>query len=281
MTDTGSKKRIAIGLALSGGTAKSVAHIGVIRALEESGIPIDYLAGTSGGSLVAALYAAGKSVDELEVLAGGMRWGTIAGFTLPRLGLLSSEKIRKFIIDEIGDLEFRDLAIPVAVVASNLTTREGRIIRDGKVAVACQASSSIPELYTPVEIDGDVLVDGGLAEYVPVGALATLGEMFTIGVNLGFERGSARKPRHLIEMIIQVTNFVAQQNAAVSERIAGFMIHPDLSEFSSLDLNKSSLMIRRAYADTLDVIPALKAAVKAAQRSSRDRDTKRQRQKSL
>jgi NTE family protein len=265
----GDMKRLATGLALSGGTAKSVAHIGVIRALEENGIPIDYLAGTSGGAVVAVLYAAGRGAEELEAMAGGIRWGNIAGFTLPRLGLLSSDKIRKFIIDEIGDIEFSDLAIPVAVVASDLTTREKRIFREGKVAVACQASSSIPEFYTPVEIGGHILVDGGITEYVPISALASLGEMFTIGVNLGFEQGSSKKPRHLIEMIVQVTNFIAQQNAVVSERLADFMIHPDLGEFSSLDLNKASRIVRKAYRETIEIIPDLKAAIKAARGPAR------------
>ena len=198
-------KRLAIGLALNGGTAKRVAHIGVIRALEENRIPIDYLAGTSGG----------------------------------------------------------------AMVASDLTTREKMIFREGKVAIACQASSSIPEFYTPVEIDGHILVDGGITEYVPISALASLGEMFTIGVNLGFEQGSSKKPRHLIEMIVQVTNFIAQQNAVVSERLADFMIHPDLGEFSSLDLNKASRMIRKAYRETLQIVPDLKTAIKVARGAGR------------
>jgi NTE family protein len=267
--------RIAIGLALSGGTAKSVAHIGVLRALEESKIRIDCLAGTSGGSVVAVLYAAGRSVDELERMAWEIGWGKIAGLTIPRLGLLSSDKIRKFIIGEIGDIEFKDLAMPVAVVASDLTTREKRVFTEGKVAVACQASSSIPELYTPVEIGGHVFVDGGITEYVPVSELASLGASFSIGVNLGFGTGSPKKPRNIFEVIVRVTNLIAQQNAAVSEGLADFMIHPDLSEFSSIDLNKASRMIRKAHRETIAVIPDLKAALKAARSSACETRTRR------
>ncbi len=256
-------KRLKIGLALSGGVAKSAAHIGVLRALFENRIPIDYLAGTSGGSIVVSLFAAGKSVAELEALGSGIHWKNLAGITVPRLGFLSGEKIRKFVADQIGDVEFGDLKIPVAIVASDLTAGKGRVFTTGNVAVACQASSAIPEFYTPVEIDGHVLVDGTLSEYVPLEALASLGDMFRIGVNLGFERGSKRKPRNLIEVTVEVTRYIAQQNAAISERSANFMIRPDLGAFGPFDLDRASDVIRTGYLATMKVIPELKTALRA------------------
>ncbi|HVO76899.1 MAG TPA: patatin-like phospholipase family protein [Candidatus Bathyarchaeia archaeon] len=256
-------KRLMVGLALSGGTAKSVAHIGVLKALVENGITIDYLAGTSGGSIVAAFYAAGKSVPEIEALAEGIGWRNLAGITIPRLGFLSSEKIREFIEGAIGNVTFKDLRLPLAVVASDITAGEKVVFTEGRVAVACQASSSIPDLYTPVEINGHILVDGGFSEYVPVDALVSFGDMFAIGVNLGFEPGSKRKPRNLVEVILRVSNFIAQQNAAVSELRADFMIRPDLSEFGPLELRKASDIIHRGYAETLKIIPELKAAIGA------------------
>ena len=256
-------KRLGIGLALSGGTAKSVAHIGVIKALEEHKIGIDYLAGTSGGSIVAAFYAAGKSVEEMERLAGGVRWIKLAGLTLPKLGFLSSENIRRFIVNEIGDIEFDDLDIPLAVVAADLSTGGKRVFTEGDVAVACQASSSIPEFYTPVELDGHSLVDGGLIEYVPLEPLGAFGSMFKIGVNLGYERGDLKRPRNLIEVMMQVTNFIAQQNAAVSEDLADFMIRPDLEEFSPLALHHAPDIIEKGYREASKVMPDLKAAIRA------------------
>jgi len=211
-------KGLKIGLALSGGVAKSVAHIGVLRALVEQKIGLDYIAGTSGGALVASFFAAGKSIAELDALGSGIHWKNLAGITVPRLGFLSGEKVRKFVEDEIGDVEFRDLGIPVAVVASDLTAGAGRVFTAGKVPLACQASSAVPEFYTPVEIDGHLFIDGGLSEYVPIEALASLGDMYRIGVNLGFERGTKKKPRNLIEVTFEVTNYISQQNAAISER---------------------------------------------------------------
>lgn len=264
---------LPIGLALSGGTAKSVAHVGVLRALIENGITADYLAGTSGGSLIAALYAAGKSIDDLETLAHGIRWGRIAKLTLPKLGLLSGDRLRRFIVEEIGDVEFSDLSIPLAVVAADLTAGKTRVFTEGKVAIACQASSSIPSFYAPVELDGDILVDGGIAEYVPVSALVSLGDMFAIGVNLGFEPAS-KKPRNLIEIVSRVTNFMEQQNAILSERAADFMIRPDLSEFNPLDLRHPSDIMTKAYRETIDVVPGLLAAIGAA-RARRDGEPKK------
>jgi NTE family protein len=260
-------KRLKIGLALSGGTAKSMAHIGVLKALEERDIEIDFLAGTSGGSVVAAFYAAGKTVEAMERLAAGIHWINLAGLTLPKLGLLSSEKIRKFIIDEIGDIEFSDLGVPLAVVAADLSAGTKRVFTEGKVAVACQASSSIPEIYTPVVLNGHNLVDGGLIEYVPIETLSSLGTMFKIGVNLGYERSESRRPHNLIEVITQVTNFIAQQNAAVSERLADFMIHPHLEAFGPFALRKAAGIIEHGYRETKKVIPALEAAMREREKS--------------
>ncbi len=256
-------KRFKIGLALSGGVAKSVAHIGVLRALVEQKIDIDYLAGTSGGALVASFFAAGKSIAELEALGAGMHWKNLAGITVPRLGFLSGEKVRRFIADEIGDVEFRDLKIPVAIVASDLTAGARRVFTTGKVALACQASSAVPEFYTPVEIGGHLFIDGGLSEYVPIEALASLGDMYRIGVNLGYESGSKKKPRNLIDVTLEVTNYISQQNAAISERHADFMIRPDLGAFTPFDLDRASEIIRAGYLSTMRVIPELKAALLA------------------
>ncbi len=265
-------KRLKIGLALSGGVAKSVAHIGVLRALVEQKIDIDYLAGTSGGAMVGAFFAAGKSIAELEALGSGVHWKNLAGITVPRLGFLSGEKVRKFVADEIGDVEFRDLGIPLAIVASDLTAGARGVFTTGKVALACQASSAVPEFYTPVEIDGHLFIDGGLSEYVPVEALASLGDMYRIGVNLGFERGT-KKPRNLIDVTFEVTNYIQQQNAAISERHADFMIRPDLAAFGPFDLERASDMIRAGYLSTMRVVPELKAALLAIGADSATEDT--------
>jgi NTE family protein len=250
-----------IGLALSGGTARSVAHVGVIKALEENGIRISYLAGTSGGSLVAALYAAGKSSAELIELAEDLRWRKLVGLVMPKLGLLSSDKIREFVVQEIGDIEFSDLAIPTAVVAADLTSGEKVVFSDGKVAPAVQASCSIPNVYSPVELNSHYIVDGGIAEHMPVETLSLQGEMFRIGVNLGSGEGLRKKPRHLLEVVVQVSSFVERQTSLASTRLADFIIRPPVEGYSHFDLHKASQMIEEGYRETVRVMPELKAAI--------------------
>ena len=254
--------RVKIGLALSGGTAKSVAHIGVLRAFEEHRIDIDYLSATSGGAVVAALYAGGKSVGEIERLAGGMQWWQLAGLTLPRLGFLSGDKISEFIVDQIGDVEFNDLSIPTVIVAADLTGNRKVVFSKGRVAIACQASSSIPQIYRPVEIQGHSIVDGALIEYMPVESLASFGDLFRIGVNIGkSEMLSRKKPKHFIEVIMQVTDFVSQFNAEISERAADFVIYPDLSRYNPFALHKASDMIEIGYEAAVKSMPDLKRAL--------------------
>lgn len=254
--------RIQIGLALSGGTAKSVAHIGVIKALEENGIHIDYLSGTSGGSIVAALYAGGKSIVELERIAGTMQWWKLAGLTLSRLGFLSGGKIAELIVREIGDIDFSDFRIPTAVVAADLTGGGKRVFKEGRVAAACQASSSIPEIFHPVEIKGHSLVDGALIEFLPIETLASFGEMFKIGVDLGKTSTELRKkPKHILEVIMQVTGFVSQYNSRASQKMADFLICPDLGAYSPFALQKAGEMMEIGYNETVKSMDGLKRAL--------------------
>jgi NTE family protein len=256
--------RIPIGLALSGGTARSVAHIGVIKAIEERGNVIDYLSGTSGGSIVAALYAGGKTVSELERIADGMQWWKLAGLTFSRLGFLSGDKIAEFIIEQVGDIDFEELRIPTAIVAADLTTGRKKVFTEGRVAIACQASSSIPEIYRPVEMKGHSLVDGGLIEYLPIETLSSFGEMFRMGVNLGRIGADARrKPKHIIEVIMQVTGFVSQHNSRRSEELADFVVCPDLSGYSPFALQKAHEMIELGYRETLKSMPEMERAMRA------------------
>ncbi len=255
--------RIPIGLALSAGTAKSVAHVGVIKALEENGIEIDYLSGTSGGSIVAALYAGGKDIAELERIAGAMQWWKLAGLTLSKLGFLSGSKIAELIVREIGDVDFSDLEIPTAVVAADLTGGGKKVFREGRVAIACQASSSIPEIFHPVEIKGHSLVDGALIEFLPVETLSSFGEMFKIGIDLGKISADLRKkPKHILEVIMQVTSFVSQYNSRTSQNMADFLICPDLSAYNPFAIQKAEEMMDIGYRETMRSMDGLKRALR-------------------
>ncbi|OQY93755.1 MAG: hypothetical protein B6D39_02530 [Anaerolineae bacterium UTCFX2] len=174
----------SVGLALGGGVVRGLAHIGVITVLEEAGIEVDYVAGTSAGSIIAVLYSAGINANELREFALNFHWWQIARPVWPRRGLVSFDRLAHFLRDRIGDIEFKDLKIPCSVVASDIETGERVTIRSGPVIPAIQASCSVPGLVEPVELYGRRLCDGGVTDMLPVSALREMGAGFTIGVDI-------------------------------------------------------------------------------------------------
>jgi NTE family protein len=243
--------RLKVGLALSGGTAKSVAHVGVLKALVEEGIPIDCIAGTSGGSIVGALFASGMPVSTLENTAIHMSWRKLVSIRLSRLGFVSSGAIEEFVREMIGDVTFADLKTPLTVVAANLVTGEKREFTEGSVPLAVRASCSIPQIYLPVEIDGEYYVDGGLSEYLPVETLLDMGCEFCIASHLGPHDPAYRRPHHILQLVMQVTGLMARKNYVGSIKKADVLIHPNLDRFSSFDFNSSDKIIEMGYNATM------------------------------
>jgi NTE family protein len=248
----------AIGLALSGGTAKSVTHVGVIKALVEADIPISYVAGTSGGSIVGTMFATGMPISTMETVAKTMSWRKLVSIRLTRMGFISSERIQDFVIETVGNLRFEDLAIPSGVTATNLVTGDRKIFKSGPVALAVRASCSIPQIYLPVEIDGEFYVDGGLAEYLPVETAQELGAEFVIASQLAPVDPSYRRPKNILQLVIQVTGLMARKNFPISEAKADFVIHPNVDAYSSFDFEHSAEMIEIGYDTTKRVIADLK-----------------------
>ena len=238
-----------VGLALSGGVAKVVAHVGILRALREAGIRVDAVAATSGGAIIGAFYAAGTSIEDMEKLAAEISWKRLTRVTIPRLGLLSNEKIERLMEDRLGPIRFEDLEIPLAVVASDLTTGRKAVFSKGPLALPIRASCSIPQLFSPVEIDGHMVADGGLVEYLPVETLRDeLGCNFRIGVNLGGVRNWHMKdPKNMLEVALRVIGFVSQRNARASEAAAHVVVRPNLSEFGPYDLHRADELVRTGY----------------------------------
>ncbi len=174
-----------IGLALGGGFARGIAHVGVLRVLERHNIPISMIAGVSAGSIVAAAYASGATVDEIEKVAGNMRLRDVARWTLSRFGLADTDRMNGFLKRTLRTLEFERMRIPLAVVASDLSAGKPAIFRDsGDVTVAIRASCAYPGLFLPVRDDGRYLVDGLLTMEVPAAPLHDMGATHVISVAL-------------------------------------------------------------------------------------------------
>ena len=180
--------RCRIGLALSSGGARSLAHIGVIQVLEENGIEFDVVAGCSMGAYIGAVWAFGYDGTTMEMLAREVehRWGLlelIDPFILPRQGFLRGEKVKRRLKQSIGDAHFSELVRPLRIVATNLTTLERAIFANGEVAEAVHASSAIPGACVPVRMDGELYIDGGIADPLPVDVLREMGIERIIAVN--------------------------------------------------------------------------------------------------
>ena len=185
--------RKLVGLALGGGGARGMAHVGVIRVLEREGIDIDCIAGTSAGALVGAAYAAGIRGYRLLEMALNLRWRDIARFVWPRQGFVSFDKLESYMIQVAGDLTFADLEMACATVTADLATGEQVILKEGRVARAVRASCSVPGFVTPVEVEGRLLVDGGVVNNLPISVVRALGADVVIAVGLGSPPGEFPK----------------------------------------------------------------------------------------
>ncbi len=181
--------RRRIGLALGSGSARGLAHLGVIRALEEAGIEVDYVAGTSMGALIGAIHAAGK-LDDLEATFLSFDWKKLVSYfdvVLPKSGLLDGAKVSELVRAHVHAEAIEALPKPFAAVATDIASGEEVVIRSGDVIEAVRASISVPGIFTPVRSNGRILVDGGLVNPVPVSAVRAMGAEFVIAVDLNHQ----------------------------------------------------------------------------------------------
>lgn len=226
-----------IGLALGGGAAKGIAHIGVIKCLEQEEINVSYISGTSIGSLVAAFYAFGKSTDEMLSISETLSISRVTSFTLRKRGFFTTESIRELIIKELGDVNIEDSKIPLAILAADITTGEEIVFRHGPVADAVCASIAVPGVYVPVELQGRLLVDGGIVENVPISPLKKMGAGIIIAVDLnGVSR--YRFPKDIMDVMGNAFDIAIDLRTRDQIKNADLVISMDLSQFSRVDNSK-------------------------------------------
>jgi len=245
MTEIKGKKT---GLALGGGMALGGAHIGVLRALDELDIEISYLAGTSIGALIAAFYAFGTSWERIRELTVNIEWMDITGMSLSQYGLLSNEKICAIIEKELGEVLIEEAQIPLAVIATDISSGKRIIIRKGPVAEAVRASTCIPGIYVPVERENRLLVDGGLVENVPVTAVREMGAEYVIGVDLNAKQ-RFKKPENIAGVLINTVTVAMNNITRLHQKDVDLMITPDTSTFSLFDTEQTADLIEQGYRD--------------------------------
>jgi len=227
----------SVGLALGGGAAKGVAHIGALKAMEESGLEIDCIAGTSIGALVASYYAFGKSIDHLQNITKEISLSSLIGFSLQKQGLFSTKAIREMVLEDLGDVDIKEAGIPLAISATDITTGEHVILRSGKLADAICASVAVPGIFIPVEIDGRTLVDGGITENVPVSALEQMGAGIIIAIDLN---GCPRyqEPRDIIAIMSNAIDIAIDLRTKEQLKKADLVLSLDFVNFNRLGDSK-------------------------------------------
>jgi len=235
-----------LGLSLSGGATRGLAHIGVLQALEDSNIRPDYLSGTSIGSFAASLYAFGIPLKEIRRIGKGMTPIKISKLKLSKYALFSNEELGRLIQDKIGKAKIEDSPIPLAIMTVDIATGEKVVIRTGEVAPAVMASNAVPGLYRPIYIDGRMLVDGGIAEDVPISPLKPMGADVVVAVNLSADRRYS-KPNDIIDVILNAIDIAIDENTKEQVQQADVLIEPQLSLFPRMDVSMIDELIAEGY----------------------------------
>lgn len=222
------------------------AHIGVLQVLAEKEVTITHIAGTSIGSLIAALYAFGKTVDEIKEIALDLKWMNVSDISISKFALLSNEKLGKVLKEHIGEKNIEDADIPLGIVATNISTGEKVVLNKGPVARAVMASSCIPGVFEPVEMDDMLLVDGGILENVPLQTVQDLGADYIVGVDLHAKHAN-EKPKNILDVLINSFHIAMMASAKLQNEVADLMIKPDLSGFNLTDTGQVKDLIRQGY----------------------------------
>ena len=263
-----------VGLALGGGAARGLAHIGVLEVLERENIPIDMIAGTSAGAAIGALYAQGKDVSIIKSLALEMtrrkRLASLLDPTLPKTGFIQGKKIRDLLELTIGgDTDFNNLKMAFACIATDIITGEEVVINHGSVLEGVRASISIPVIFTLVKREGRYLVDGGLANQVPVSVVKGMGADFIIAVNvIPHVRDRTRRLRktkepRMLDVIIQSFYIATYARVRSSLRNADIVVEPQLADIGFSDFHRAEDCIRQGAVAAEDSILVIKRRLQA------------------
>jgi NTE family protein len=248
-----------IGLALGGGFARGIAHVGVLRVLEQAGIPIRFIAGTSVGAMIGAAYCSGLSPDELEELALRVRFKTFARWTLSRHGFATNQRMIGFLNGMLKVKTFEELRVPLAVTATDLSTGEGIVFRSGPLVEPVRASCAYPGMFLPVNIGGRWLVDGMLAHAVPTRPLRAMGAEKVLAVHLKGRFSAGAAPRHLFDVIGQCFAIAQDMCSPAWKQAADLVVEPDVEGFEYDAFAHSPELIAHGEAAMRAALPAVRA----------------------
>ena len=253
-----------IGLALSGGAARGMAHVGVLRALLERGIRIDCIAGTSAGSIVGGAFATGMPIDEIAEFGRNLRWRDIGRVTMSRLGIQSNERLEQYLRARLPVTKFEELTIPFAAVATDLKTGGAVVLKDqGDVPFAIRASCTIPGWYVPVlDQEGRQLVDGGLVAVVPSSVTRSLGADLVIAVDVNTEGATFITPSSSVIGVLLQSMMVVQKTASRYQiEMSDLVISPKVGHIRWDEMGRADELMDAGYKVGLESISKIRELI--------------------
>lgn len=240
----GPSHRPGVGLALGGGFARGFAHLGVLQVLEQHQIPISHIAGTSVGSILGAAYASGAPLARIMETCRTLRFRDIARWRVSRLGLASNQRLGDLIERVFESRQFEDLKIPLAVVATDLTSGEPVVFTQGNLVDAIRASCAFPGLFEPVQIGTRCLADGGLVAPVPTHAARNLGATSVIGISVGMQDGHRGVPSNIFQVVSRAVSAAQKHQLEIWEREADLVLRPDVQSLAWDDFDRADEAIQ-------------------------------------
>ncbi len=254
-------KRPRVGIALAGGFARGIAHIGVLRVLREAGIPIDVVSGTSVGALIATAYCSGTSLEVMERVAHETKFTDFGRWTPSWLGLATNLRLEQFLARMTAVKRFEELQTPLAVSTTDINLGLPVYYHGGPIGPPLRASCAYPGLFVPVKYEGRTLVDGFLTALVPIEGALILGAELVIAVYL--EAGAVEEPRTFTDVLSRSFTIIQKHADLEWRKEADVIIEPDVTPFLWDDFSKTSQLIRAGEEATLKALPAIRAALES------------------
>ena len=247
-----------LGVALGGGFARGLAHIGILKALEEARVPVNFVAGTSVGAIIGACYCTGLSAAELEEIARALRFKDFARWTVSRFSLYNNDRLTRFCARVLEASTFEELKVPLAITATDFRNGEAVVFTRGPLVPAIRASCAYPGMFLPVEIDGRDYIDGMLAYEVPTTPLRRMGTDRVIGVRLSACWDQNRAPRHLFEVIGQCFSIAQDKLSEAWKKDADLILEPDVRGYSYDCFDRCDELIAMGESAARAVLPQLR-----------------------
>ncbi|HKD79025.1 MAG TPA: patatin-like phospholipase family protein [Candidatus Angelobacter sp.] len=254
-----------LGIALGGGFARGLAHIGILKVLEEEKIPVDFIAGTSVGSVIGAAYASGICARELAEIASLVRFKDFSRWTFSRFGLFSNDKMGIFLHKVLRCKTFEELRIPLAIAATDIITGEPAVFTSGDLVDPVRASCAYPGMFQPVRIGGRLLVDGLLAHAVPAQPLRDMGAERVISVYLAAHWVKPGGPRHVFDVIGQCFSIAQSRMCGPWTTASDIVLTPEIGEFAYDDFVRAPDLIRAGEVVTRAALPQIRQWYPVAQ----------------